>query len=506
MFRSSTMLRRFALSGLTVALLTLASLRVCSAQVIRVEPKIDPAATAGQPVVRPPRTVRMTVDPAPEPSPALKYRLTPREISLKAGNSIPHYYRAEQMVQRLTSDSAFEGKADAWRESLLADMPKEEVQQYLDLVPSALIELEEAVQCEDADWGFHLDRTEGERTITFPLAEFQEARALARILVLKARLEIANGEYEKAIATSQMAFRLGRDAGKSESFIAYLVGVAIHAVAREPLLDLIAAPNSPNLYWAATTLEDYSLPRRSIESELTMAKRLHRGILDNPAAQSRSEQEWMELLINAQVQYSGTPAENNRLTSMMLVSRGYPVAKQHLLEAGYDAAMLGAMPVGQLIAVYESQVFDDITQSLEKWTHLSYLESQDRLAETERRLTQPFPSAATDSGTPQEVVPIIGPILGSFHQVRHAQARHEHRFAALRVIEAIRMHAAANDRKLPDSLEAITLVPVPIDPMTGKPFPYRVEGGTAFLDSIPPGHPEAGAIYEITIRDRAAQN
>jgi len=50
------------------------------------------------------------------------------------------------------------------------------------------------------------------------------------------------------------------------------------------------------------------------------------------------------------------------------------------------------------------------------------------------------------------------------------QMRLDQRVAALRVVEAIRLHAASHDGKLPEELNQVTEVPVPDDPATGKPF------------------------------------
>jgi hypothetical protein len=55
----------------------------------------------------------------------------------------------------------------------------------------------------------------------------------------------------------------------------------------------------------------------------------------------------------------------------------------------------------------------------------------------------------------------------------------DRRVAALRVVEAIRMYAATKGGALPESLDNITDVPVPLDPVTGKPFGYHLEGGRA---------------------------
>jgi hypothetical protein len=71
--------------------------------------------------------------------------------------------------------------------------------------------------------------------------------------------------------------------------------------------------------------------------------------------------------------------------------------------------------------------------------------------------------------------------LPAMGQVYFSQARCDRNLAALRIVEAIRMHAAANGAKLPATLDEITEVPLPIDPMTGKAFEYKREGETAIL-------------------------
>jgi hypothetical protein len=47
-------------------------------------------------------------------------------------------------------------------------------------------------------------------------------------------------------------------------------------------------------------------------------------------------------------------------------------------------------------------------------------------------------------------------------------------------------------------------VPLPVDPISGKPFPYKVEGPTATLKGTPPRGLEENASsnvrYELTLR------
>jgi hypothetical protein len=86
-----------------------------------------------------------------------------------------------------------------------------------------------------------------------------------------------------------------------------------------------------------------------------------------------------------------------------------------------------------------------------------------------------------------------------------ASARLDRRIAALRCIEAIRLHAAAHEGKLPARLGDITEVPVPVDPMTGKEFEYTVAGDKATLHGPPtdPGKsPHLSLKYELSLQRR----
>ena len=78
--------------------------------------------------------------------------------------------------------------------------------------------------------------------------------------------------------------------------------------------------------------------------------------------------------------------------------------------------------------------------------------------------------------------------------------------ATLQCIEAIRLYMASHDGRLPGSLDEITEVPIPLNPMTGKPFPYRLEGDKAILDSFAPPEVFKTKVYyyydryELTVR------
>jgi hypothetical protein len=57
----------------------------------------------------------------------------------------------------------------------------------------------------------------------------------------------------------------------------------------------------------------------------------------------------------------------------------------------------------------------------------------------------------------------------------------------LKCVEAIRLYSSSHNGKLPPALADITEVPIPNDPLTTKPFGYKVNGDKATLESIPSG-------------------
>ncbi len=75
----------------------------------------------------------------------------------------------------------------------------------------------------------------------------------------------------------------------------------------------------------------------------------------------------------------------------------------------------------------------------------------------------------------------VGDSVGaSYRKVYDAVGRTDRRFAALEYVEALRMYAAQNG-KWPAVAADVTDVPLPDDPMTGKPFEYRVQENKAVV-------------------------
>ena len=95
---------------------------------------------------------------------------------------------------------------------------------------------------------------------------------------------------------------------------------------------------------------------------------------------------------------------------------------------------------------------------------------------------------------------LFAELLPNVIKLRVAQGRLEQQIALLRLVEALRLHAAGHDGKLPARLSDIG-VPLPVDPFTAKPFAYEVEGTRAHLrgGSLRVKAPGADVRYEVDL-------
>jgi hypothetical protein len=455
---------------------------------------------------------KMTVTPAAEPTPALKYRLMPKVLEMRPGNAAMYYTRA----------FAEHGVAGRWKDILKAHGEEEvnggggKAAWYSPARPFTTMPMDKAreasaafdvivEQCvargtvrENCDWGRNIEELEGLDIISMLLPEVQETRELSRMLMLRTRMAIADGDYDRAIDHLRMNYRLGQNVASDPILICGLVGIAEAALGNYELPELIAAKNSPNLYWALA-----ELPRPFIDLypatryELSWGMKIFPVLID-PEKQEHSPQEWARLLANSlrdmQLAADGTPKLDDWAWRLGVVGFGlaaYPDAKQRLLAAGMDAAEIERMPTGQVIAVDASREYQRVAQEFEKWWYTPYSVAKKRGADPDEFLRDRF-----GGGYGRILASLLMPALS---RVRDAQMRLDWQLNALQAIEAIRMHAAETG-KLPQSLQEITIVPVPKNPATEQDYQYRLDGDTAILE-LPQSDGFTGVAwrYEITL-------
>jgi hypothetical protein len=135
-----------------------------------------------------------------------------------------------------------------------------------------------------------------------------------------------------------------------------------------------------------------------------------------------------------------------------------------------------------------------------KWQTFSYAEAAPHLRAALKRQ-----EAELKDAEDRPVFDLATLLMPALQKVFAARARLDRKFAALRCVETVRLYAAAHGGKLPPALADVKEVPVPDDPMTGKPFEYKVTGdGKATLVGPPPDDLKKNAAYvlkyELTLK------
>jgi len=67
-------------------------------------------------------------------------------------------------------------------------------------------------------------------------------------------------------------------------------------------------------------------------------------------------------------------------------------------------------------------------------------------------------------------------------RIRKQMNHVDRKIAALQCVEALRLYAGSHDHKLPENLDDVTDVKIPVDPVTKKPFSYKSTGIEAVLE------------------------
>lgn len=473
------------------------------------------------------KAIPITLRPAAEPVPALRYRLLPERRDLAPGNAAIFYHRAIQLLleKRLQAATgprpaappaegqrtpAPEEKLAAWGTEPLEALPRAEAQALLATYASVLHEVELGAARVECDWDFD-QRREG---ISLLIPEVQEMRSLARLVAVQARLAILDGATAEAMRWIQIGMVLGRHVAHGPTLIQALVGVAIDSVMLKAVEDLIQAPGTPSLYWALADAPrpfiDFRYPfegeRYLLEKELPQLSELEDGVWSAERARRFGDELQRKLLNLASgepVPGTHTAVPNDlgsfgrRFAIMALITKLHPEAKRALIAGGRPADQIQAMPVVQAVCLHSVLEYQRLRDHTYKWLNqpywLSYQKVDAQMTMTpEQKLANPLLTLFL----------MLTPALNS---ARVASVRIDRHLDALQCIEAIRIHAAAHEGKFPERLDDLNAeTPVPIDPATGQPFEYRVEGDTATLAGpIIPGfnHPSFGLKYVLKRAD-----
>jgi hypothetical protein len=425
----------------------------------------------------------MTVQPKAAPKPALKYQLLPELREMNPGNPIQGYLKCFMLQTLFFGDKKVLEDREKWRTMPLKDLPLNEMQYYCS--NTGLRQADYAARLDTPDWQTLIKlKSDG---IHLLLPDVQSLRDLAGALQIRFRIEIAERRFDDAIVTAKTMLALSQHLGEHPTAIGDLVGITIGSMALNRLDEMIEQPGCPNLFWALTYLPrpfidlhrglqgermvflDSVMPGLSDEQPMSNAQlrkfvdRLQKG-LNGPKDPEGAVRAWFE----------GRAKDNEQVRA----------ARKRLVEAlsPADADKFDTFPPLQIVLLDAKLDFEAVFDEVMKARALPYWQ--------ERKVLASIPAIPVSKQTP-----LTRLLMPSYQKVSVMQARLDQHIALLRCIEALRMYAAEHDGKLPAKLDDICL-PLPVDPVSGKPFSYKVEGKTVHLYGEPI---IIGGRYEVTI-------
>jgi len=462
-----------------------------------------PAAGEAPAQESPPPEQPVLLHPQPEPDPALRYRLLPPTYDRAPGNAAILYERAIILAPQAEKQDGEMDRVVEWLKAPLDTLPEDEIRPILDKYDSSLHELEMASVRADCRWDLPIK----EEGIALLLPELAHLRNLGRLLALRARLAIAQERYDDAIASLRVGFRMAHDLGHAPTLIHGLVGVAISSMMTDQIEALIQQPGSPNLYWALTILPSPLVAVEPIiETEMNMLFFLVPELKDVDAAR-RSPDEWRRLwqTLLRQLAQAGVMMDGRaefKWQHEMAASLGgavlYPRARQGLIEQGLPAEEVAAMSAPQVLVLYTVRTYRHFADRTARWFNLPYSEARPGIKADEKHLER--------EGRKREIIPLASMLLPALGAAQLRLAAFERRVATLRTFEALRVYAAAHAGALPEQLDQIAPLAVPMDPLTGQPVSYRREAPAIAVLDLPAPSGESveryGKRYRITMQER----
>lgn len=452
------------------------------------------------------RHVKIMVSPAKFPYPLLKYRLHMDSTELESGNAAPLYAQALAEYEKICAEAEknwyaskeyFELKKSGASEDKILDelfravplknawpynsfpksvSPEEEAKFYKSMAPVYQL-LEKAARMRNADWS---DGMEAKGIATL-LPHVNNMRRLARYLGGKADWEIRKGKYEDAVKTLRIGIAMGNHVamGNPHTLVGMLVGIAIQGIMQDQIMTLASQPDGPNLYPALTQI---AMPADLLQSALQGDLSYYTTLVGLPSLENidkASPEECRARLENVVPPFLGVGTDRRNSESVksnfaaLICTVCYPQARDRLLAQGRSAEEIERMSVYQVVTPYVFERFKDAYDRLLVASEFPAGASHTAIVADEKS----WESAQSPVDT---FVALLFPGLKASET---ACTRLHQTYELLKIIEAIRYYAAVHGGRLPESLAAIKEVPVAtVDPMTGKPLGYKVEGRTAIID------------------------
>jgi len=459
--------------------------------------------------------VTLRVTAAAPARPALKHALLHDRAEMRPGDAAPLYFTATLLAAQARAAGAGAAAAarapgsgppaagagenerlDRYLSADAAELERDraDAQALVVRYDSALHQVELATHRDSCRWELSI-REDGPNTL---LPQLPELRTLARLLSLRARLQILDRRYDDAAATLRTGMTLARHLGEQAVLVQSVFAAGVAELMLERAAELAGSPGAPNLYWPLS-----ALPQPFVDPVAPMQwERSFVGFaVPDLARAARGElppEQWQAVWRSVRALATSNRAADDRawdadaVTSAVLAAKAYPAAKRSLIASGVPAERVGALPVAYVVGTYQFRRYQEWSDELWKGFVLPYPQGAGVISRAMRDMDR---SEVEEGANP------FTALLPALNLTRLRLAQVDRSIAALRVVEAVRAYAAENDGRLPDSLDDVKGLPLPSDPVSGKPFRFErtPDGAVLRAPRVPAEQTSPSPRFEITV-------
>lgn len=430
------------------------------------------AAQSTQPAQHPPDIIKLTLHAAAITPQSLQYKLLPPVTDQTQGDAAALYLLAARLGpdQKAAGDIVQEA-LDKYREMPLDQLAHGDLENVLSRFTTRMKYIDMAARREQAIFDFTL-RQEGFSAL---LPYLNDMRTNANLLGLKARLQIARDDWEGAAQTFQTGFSMCQQLNDHAVLVQGLVETGMADLLLTRLREWGTKPNAPNMYWALSDLPQPFVNLRSISEWEQAMPYLSLPHLLHLKSQPLTSEEWRTLFSQMAQLRSQNKPEDSAATAW-LVAAMYSRAKQGLISSGEPKEQVNSLTPDQVVGTYLFNQYQAAAAETWKGWQLPFWQYVS-LAPTD--LDESF-----DYWQQQKRENPLMIMLPSARRARFQFARLDREICISQIIEAVRDYAARHERKPPKSLDDVKNLPIPADPITGQPFPYRTDGNAAIIEPV----------------------
>ncbi len=434
--------------------------------------------------------------PVPPPVPALAVRLLTGPDRAVADNAALYFERAGVLFTAEDQDLC--GKAslayappDADR---YADWPAFDAAMgpLLAKGEDVFESLDRAARCDHCDWARPWP-DDGGRPRGFGV-ENRLVQTFAFMNEARITYALRAGRTADAIAGLRTGYEMARKTADAPG--AWGGAWSALVFTNEQAAKLMTVPDAPNLYWplvgllpAMPTLADeVRRDRAAADDVIPLERKAGRSAIvpaDWPVFARQARAYAASYSPDLKLAPVATDAEvAGVLFRVLPAATRYYARTRHLAPA--DVAKLDPALVAATYGI------EGVSAAWDQWEAIGSLPPWQALPRAER-----FHDWLTTNGL-DAAARLVWAYSGSPSMVVYARVSRP--LPALAAVEAIGSYAATHDGRLPDRLADVTDTPVPNDPVTGQPFEYRLESGTATLGSYTPLTQEQDLEFTVRIR------